>query len=46
MILRFMRVPAATEDWYVDIGAHVKQGNLLAQIETPELDQPTGTGPS
>jgi RND family efflux transporter MFP subunit len=25
--------------WYVDIGAHVKQGQLLAEIETPELDQ-------
>lgn len=25
--------------WYVDIGAHVKQGQLLALIETPELDQ-------
>ena len=25
--------------WYVDIGAHVKQGELLALIETPELDQ-------
>ena len=24
--------------WYFDIGAHVKQGQLLAQIETPELD--------
>jgi RND family efflux transporter MFP subunit len=25
--------------WYVDIGAHVKQGQLLADIETPEVDQ-------
>ena len=25
--------------WYVDIGAHVKQGQLLAVIETPEVDQ-------
>jgi RND family efflux transporter MFP subunit len=25
--------------WYVDIGAHVKQGELLAVIETPEVDQ-------
>ena len=25
--------------WYVDIGAHVKQGQLLAQIEAPEVDQ-------
>jgi len=25
--------------WYVDIGAHVKQGELLAVIDTPEVDQ-------
>jgi RND family efflux transporter MFP subunit len=25
--------------WYVDIGARVKQGQLLAVIETPEVDQ-------
>ncbi len=25
--------------WYFDIGAHVKQGQLLAVIETPEVDQ-------
>ncbi len=25
--------------WYTDIGAHVKKGQLLAEIETPELDQ-------
>jgi RND family efflux transporter MFP subunit len=25
--------------WNVDIGAHVKQGQLLAEIETPEVDQ-------
>ncbi|HZS53980.1 MAG TPA: efflux RND transporter periplasmic adaptor subunit, partial [Bryobacteraceae bacterium] len=25
--------------WRVDIGAHVKQGQLLAEIESPELDQ-------
>ena len=25
--------------WYVDIGAHVKQGQLLAEIEAPETDQ-------
>jgi multidrug efflux pump subunit AcrA (membrane-fusion protein) len=25
--------------WYIDIGAHVKRGQLLAVIETPELDQ-------
>lgn len=25
--------------WYVDIGAHVRKGQLLADIETPEVDQ-------
>jgi multidrug efflux pump subunit AcrA (membrane-fusion protein) len=25
--------------WYVDIGARVSKGQLLAEIETPELDQ-------
>jgi len=25
--------------WYADIGAHVKAGQLLAEIETPEVDQ-------
>jgi RND family efflux transporter, MFP subunit len=25
--------------WYKDIGSHVKKGELLAQIDTPEVDQ-------
>jgi membrane fusion protein, multidrug efflux system len=25
--------------WYRDIGSHVKQGELLAEIDTPEVDQ-------
>ena len=25
--------------WYFDIGAHVKSGQLLAEIETPEVDK-------
>ena len=25
--------------WYFDIGAHVKEGQLLATIQTPEVDQ-------
>lgn len=25
--------------WYTDIGAHVRKGQLLAEVETPELDQ-------
>ena len=27
------------ERWYFDIGAHVKQGDLLAEIDTPEIDK-------
>lgn len=27
------------KSWYFDIGAHVKAGQLLAEIETPELDK-------
>jgi RND family efflux transporter MFP subunit len=27
------------KQWYVDIGAHVKTGQLMAQIESPETDQ-------
>jgi multidrug efflux pump subunit AcrA (membrane-fusion protein) len=25
--------------WYKDIGSHVEKGELLAEIETPEIDQ-------
>ena len=25
--------------WYADIGAHVKQGQLLAELDTPEIDE-------
>jgi RND family efflux transporter MFP subunit len=25
--------------WYADIGTHVKQGQLLAELDTPEVDQ-------
>ena len=25
--------------WYVDIGAHVKRGQVLADLDTPEIDQ-------
>ena len=32
--------------WYVDIGAHVKQGQLLAEIEAPEVDQQLRQGNS
>ena len=33
------RVPGYLKKWYVDIGARVKSGQLLAEIDTPELDQ-------
>jgi len=35
----YARTNGYLKKWYVDIGAHVKQGQLLAEIETPELDQ-------
>ena len=35
----YARTSGYMERWYVDIGAHVKQGQLMAEIETPELDQ-------
>jgi RND family efflux transporter MFP subunit len=35
----FARTSGYLEKWYFDIGAHVEQGQLLAVIETPELDQ-------
>src|ERR1035438_6123056 len=35
----YSRTNGYLEKWYVDIGAHVKQGQLLAVIETPEVDQ-------
>jgi RND family efflux transporter MFP subunit len=34
----YARTSGYVEHWYVDIGAHVKQGQLLALIQTPELD--------
>jgi RND family efflux transporter MFP subunit len=38
----FARTSGYLKQWYFDIGAHVKQGQLLAVIETPELDQQLG----
>jgi len=35
----FARVNGYLKDWLVDIGAHVKKDQLLAEIDTPELDQ-------
>ncbi|MGH6852394.1 MAG: efflux RND transporter periplasmic adaptor subunit, partial [Methylocella sp.] len=33
------RVSGYVKDWYDDIGAHVKKGQVLAVIDTPDLDQ-------
>ncbi len=35
----YARTSGYLKRWTSDIGAHVKQGELLAQIEAPELDQ-------
>src|ERR1700727_1671823 len=35
----FARTNGYLKKWYFDIGTHVEQGQLLAVIETPELDQ-------
>jgi RND family efflux transporter MFP subunit len=35
----FSRTNGYLRAWHFDIGAHVKKGQLLAEIETPEVDQ-------
>ena len=35
----YARTNGYLKKWYADIGTHVKQGELLAEIETPEVDQ-------
>jgi RND family efflux transporter MFP subunit len=35
----YARTSGYLKSWYFDIGAHVRKGQLMAQIETPELDQ-------
>jgi RND family efflux transporter MFP subunit len=35
----YARTNGYLKKWYVDIGAHVKKGELLAVIETPEVEQ-------
>jgi RND family efflux transporter MFP subunit len=35
----YSRTNGYLEKWYFDIGAHVKKGQLLAVIQTPEVDQ-------
>jgi RND family efflux transporter MFP subunit len=38
----FSRTNGYLQAWYFDIGAHVKKGELLAVIATPEVDQQLG----
>jgi len=35
----YSRTNGYLKKWYFDIGAHVKKGQLMAVIETPEVDQ-------
>jgi RND family efflux transporter MFP subunit len=35
----FSRTNGYLKAWYFDIGAHVAKGQLMAEVETPELDQ-------
>ena len=35
----YARVNGYVKMWYKDIGAKVKAGDLLAEIDTPDLDQ-------
>lgn len=35
----YARTSGYLKNWYTDIGARVKKGQLLAEIETPEVDQ-------
>jgi RND family efflux transporter MFP subunit len=35
----YARTSGYLKKWYFDIGAHVKAGQLLAEIETPEVDR-------
>jgi RND family efflux transporter MFP subunit len=34
----YARVSGYLKDWYFDFGAHVKKGELLAEIDAPDLD--------
>jgi RND family efflux transporter MFP subunit len=35
----YARVSGYVRAWHVDIGAHVREGQLLAEIDAPEVDQ-------
>src|SRR6202162_3206425 len=39
----YARVDGYVRTWYVDIGAHVTKGQLLAEIDAPEVDQQLNT---
>ena len=40
----YARVSGYLKEWNEDIGAHVKVGQLLAEIDTPDLDQQLNQG--
>jgi RND family efflux transporter MFP subunit len=40
----YARTSGYLKAWYVDIGAHVHKGQLLARIETPEVDRQLAQG--
>jgi RND family efflux transporter MFP subunit len=40
----YARASGYLKSWMVDIGAQVKEGDLLAEIDTPELDQELAQG--
>jgi RND family efflux transporter MFP subunit len=35
----YSRTDGYLKKWYFDIGSHVRKGQLLAEVETPEIDQ-------
>ena len=35
----YARTSGYLKTWYTDIGSHVHKGQLLAEIETPEVDR-------
>ena len=39
----YARTSGYLKAWHFDIGAHVRKGDLLAEIETPEVDQQLNT---
>ena len=41
----YARTNGYLKKWYKDIGSHVNEGDLLAEIDTPEVDAATRAGP-